>query len=142
MTDTPSKSTHLIYSPRYNIGFFGFERLHPFDSRKYGRAWRLLRRRFGPALKRIILTIQPALNCRGVKLSISHQMGNHVFNQPLITGTLLVPRFYWEAVKILLEAAGFSPKQVGSFFPRTHRFTPQSAGSGYDSNESLLYPAI
>ena len=29
----------LVYTRRYNIGFLGFERLHPFDSRKYGRAW-------------------------------------------------------------------------------------------------------
>lgn len=41
----------VIYSPRYNIGFFGFERLHPFDSRKYGRTWKLLRQHFGPALR-------------------------------------------------------------------------------------------
>ena len=27
----------LIYSPRYNITAFGLEKLHPFDSRKYGR---------------------------------------------------------------------------------------------------------
>jgi histone deacetylase 11 len=30
----------LVYTRRYNIGFLGLERLHPFDSRKYGRAWR------------------------------------------------------------------------------------------------------
>jgi histone deacetylase 11 len=41
----------IVYSPRYNIGFFGLERLHPFDSRKYGRAWRELRRRFGRRLR-------------------------------------------------------------------------------------------
>ncbi|AWM38295.1 histone deacetylase [Gemmata obscuriglobus] len=29
----------LVYTRRYNIGFLGLERLHPFDSRKYGRAW-------------------------------------------------------------------------------------------------------
>lgn len=40
----------VIYSPRYNISFFGVEKLHPFDSRKYGRAWELLWRRFGPRL--------------------------------------------------------------------------------------------
>ncbi len=40
----------LIYSPRYNIGFYGLEKLHPFDSRKYGRAWKLLRERFGKRL--------------------------------------------------------------------------------------------
>src|SRR5438034_9574436 len=27
----------LVYSPRYNITACGLERLHPFDSRKYGR---------------------------------------------------------------------------------------------------------
>jgi histone deacetylase 11 len=40
----------VIYSPRYNISLFGLERLHPFDSQKYGRAWQVLRKRFGKAL--------------------------------------------------------------------------------------------
>jgi histone deacetylase 11 len=40
----------IIYSPHYNISFFGLERLHPFDSRKYGRAWALLRSQFGDSL--------------------------------------------------------------------------------------------
>lgn len=40
----------VIYSPRYNISLFGLERLHPFDSQKYGRAWRVLRKRLGTAL--------------------------------------------------------------------------------------------
>ncbi len=40
----------IIYSRNYNISFFGIERLHPFDSRKYGRAWNQLRRRFGRPL--------------------------------------------------------------------------------------------
>ncbi|MEO1270222.1 MAG: histone deacetylase [Myxococcota bacterium] len=29
----------LVYEPRYNIGMLGIERLHPFDSRKFGRAF-------------------------------------------------------------------------------------------------------
>jgi histone deacetylase 11 len=40
----------IVYSPHYNISFFGLERLHPFDSKKYGRAWKLLRQQFGPQL--------------------------------------------------------------------------------------------
>jgi histone deacetylase 11 len=40
----------VVYSRHYNIGFFGLERLHPFDSKKYGRAWRCLRRHFGSSL--------------------------------------------------------------------------------------------
>lgn len=34
----------IVYTRRYNIGFFGVERLHPFDARKYGRAWRAVGR--------------------------------------------------------------------------------------------------
>jgi histone deacetylase 11 len=50
---TPKSPTpRIVYSPRYNIGFFGLERLHPFDSRKYGRAWKVLRERFGRGLDR------------------------------------------------------------------------------------------
>lgn len=41
----------VVYSRHYNIGFYGLERLHPFDSRKYGRAWKLLRRHFGSKLR-------------------------------------------------------------------------------------------
>ena len=40
----------LIYTPKYDIRFFGLELLHPFDSRKYSRAWKYLRSRFGPSL--------------------------------------------------------------------------------------------
>ena len=40
----------LVYSSQYNITFFGIERFHPFDSRKYGRAWALLEKELGPTL--------------------------------------------------------------------------------------------
>ncbi len=42
----------IVYSAKYNIGFYGLERLHPFDSRKYGRAWKVLRRHFGRDLSK------------------------------------------------------------------------------------------
>ncbi len=45
----------LIYTPHYDIGLWGIERLHPFDARKYGRTWNGLRKRFGPALDGITL---------------------------------------------------------------------------------------
>jgi histone deacetylase 11 len=50
MSEWPSP--RIVYSPHYNIGFFGLERLHPFDSRKYGRAWKEVRRQMGPSVKR------------------------------------------------------------------------------------------
>jgi histone deacetylase 11 len=42
----------VVYSPCYDITFFGLERLHPFDSRKYSRAWKALRRSVGDRLDR------------------------------------------------------------------------------------------
>jgi histone deacetylase 11 len=36
----------IVYAEEYNIGFFGMERLHPFDSKKWGRVYRLLIGRF------------------------------------------------------------------------------------------------
>ena len=42
----------IVYARQYNIGFFGVERLHPFDSKKYGRAYAALHERFGRDLKR------------------------------------------------------------------------------------------
>jgi histone deacetylase 11 len=48
----------IIYSRHYDIGFFGLERLHPFDSRKYSRAWKCLRREFGSRLRQ--LHVKPA----------------------------------------------------------------------------------
>lgn len=46
----------IVYSRHYDIGFFGLERWHPFDSRKYSHAWRCLRRNFGRRLNRLLVT--------------------------------------------------------------------------------------
>ena len=39
--------SRVVYSRRYNISFYGLEKLHAFDSKKYGRAWRLLKSQLG-----------------------------------------------------------------------------------------------
>ncbi len=44
----------LIYSTHYDIRLWGIERLHPFDSCKYGRTWNGLHTRFGPALDELL----------------------------------------------------------------------------------------
>jgi histone deacetylase 11 len=43
----------LVYSPGYDISLFGLDRLHPFDGRKFGRAWALVRERLGAKLERV-----------------------------------------------------------------------------------------
>jgi histone deacetylase 11 len=47
---SPVSAPVLVFSSQYNISFFGLERVHPFDSRKYGRAWAALFEEFGPKL--------------------------------------------------------------------------------------------
>lgn len=52
----------IIYSPAYDIRFYGIELVHPFDARKFSRAWRALRRRFGKALREVHLKPQAPLD--------------------------------------------------------------------------------
>ena len=40
----------VIFSPKYDIRFFGIENLHPFDSCKYGKVWKELKKRLGTNL--------------------------------------------------------------------------------------------
>jgi len=60
----------LVYSPHYDIRFFGLERLHPFDSRKYSRAWKLLRGWFGSRLRGV--TMAPTRPIRREELLAVH----------------------------------------------------------------------
>lgn len=41
------KQPRIVYSPKYDMSLWGIERLHPFDSRKASRAWRLIRAALG-----------------------------------------------------------------------------------------------
>jgi histone deacetylase 11 len=63
----------VVYSRHYNIGFYGLERLHPFDSRKYGRAWKVLRRHFGPSLSQF--HAQPTRPANREELLLVHTEG-------------------------------------------------------------------
>ena len=37
-----SLNSRIVYHPNYNISFCGLEKLHPFDSQKYGNVFRRL----------------------------------------------------------------------------------------------------
>ena len=41
-TKVKSGQWPIVYSSNYNIGFMGFERLHPFDSGKWGKIFTYL----------------------------------------------------------------------------------------------------
>ena len=53
MPQTAPPKPRLVYHPRYNISFFGLERMHPFDGRKYGRAYREIQRNSKRQLGRV-----------------------------------------------------------------------------------------
>lgn len=42
--------TQLVYSPSYDFGILGMEKLHPFDAKKFSKAWSLLKEKFGDAI--------------------------------------------------------------------------------------------
>lgn len=46
----------LFFSPRYDMHFLKLEKLHPFDTRKYSRAYHRVRERFGPHLRDLTIT--------------------------------------------------------------------------------------
>ncbi|HEX4230337.1 MAG TPA: histone deacetylase [Bryobacteraceae bacterium] len=47
---------HLVYSGKYDLYLPLFEHLHPFDGRKFSRAYGLLRERLGPAIENLTHT--------------------------------------------------------------------------------------
>lgn len=60
----------IIFSPRYDIHFWGLEKIHPFDGRKYSRAWREARQRLGDTL--VKQTIQPPAPLRHAEMLTAH----------------------------------------------------------------------
>jgi histone deacetylase 11 len=81
----------VVYSRHYNIGLFGLERLHPFDSRKYGRAWRCLERHFGDSLPR--MWVRPKRPIRRDELLAVHKSSflDRLRDPKYVAGALEVP---------------------------------------------------
>lgn len=73
----------VVYSRHYNIGFLGLERLHPFDSRKYGRAWKCLRKHFGSRLNEMHVKPRSQVG-RETLLSVHQQEYLESLQQPQV----------------------------------------------------------
>ncbi|WVZ79666.1 hypothetical protein U9M48_027220 [Paspalum notatum var. saurae] len=52
--DVPSSKAPVVYSPAYDISFLGLEKMHPFDSAKWGRICRYLAREGHLDKKRVV----------------------------------------------------------------------------------------
>jgi histone deacetylase 11 len=83
----------VVYHRRYNIGFFGLERLHPFDSRKYGRAWALLKKQLGSDLLRCRIPVDRPVSDQELLSVHSPEYLASLKNSKTIATTLEMPSF-------------------------------------------------
>lgn len=56
----------VVYSPKYNIGFWGLEDLHPFDTKKYMRIHDTLQAQHPVAVKKFIAAYKPSAELIGL----------------------------------------------------------------------------
>jgi histone deacetylase 11 len=92
---------NLVYNRHYNIGFVGFERLHPFDSRKYGRVWKELKAEFGRRLNKIAVSPRRAVRRDELLLAYSPAYLEALRNAKYLAGALEMPllaRLPWRLI--------------------------------------------
>ena len=83
----------VIYHPRYNISLFGLERLHPFDSRKYGRAWAVLEKEVGSRLSEYHVEVDRPVSDDELLLVHSKDYLSRLRRSKTIAATLELPMF-------------------------------------------------
>ena len=81
----------IVYCRHYNIGFYGLEKLHPFDSRKYGRAWKVIRRHFGPSISKMHIRPRRAASHQELTLVHSDEYLGRLRNSGYVSAALEVP---------------------------------------------------
>ncbi|WP_020474887.1 histone deacetylase family protein [Zavarzinella formosa] len=81
----------VVYNRRYDIGFLGLERLHPFDSRKYGRAWRELNRLVGRDLRRYHIPVDRGVSDEELLLAHSPEYLARMSQSKNIVAALEIP---------------------------------------------------
>jgi len=64
-------SSKFIYAPEYDFTLFGFEKLHPFDGKKYSKAWQILSNDLGTELNNVWVRPQDPISDE--ELLIVHQ---------------------------------------------------------------------
>ena len=82
----------VVYSRHYNISFYGLERLHPFDSKKYGRAWKRLRRHFGSKLDSLHVLPERPANQDELLLVHTAEYLDKLGDSTYVAGALEVPQ--------------------------------------------------
>jgi histone deacetylase 11 len=104
----------VIFSPKYDIRFFGVEQLHPFDSCKYGRVWKKLQKTFGKNLDN--WTISPDREVSKAELSTVHTqeyLSESIRNSQYLGQALELPPLRFVPYK-LIDQAILSPMRLAT----------------------------
>jgi len=81
----------VAYHRRYNMGFPGAGRLHPFDLQKYARAWRQLKKTLGQSLQRIHLPVAAPVDDQDLLLVHSQEYLKALRTSVVVSKAIEVP---------------------------------------------------
>lgn len=81
----------IVYDRRYDIGLFGLERLHPFDTHKYSRAYDLLERQFGRRLRQATSVVSRPVGREELLAAHSAEYLERLKNAAYLAGALEMP---------------------------------------------------
>lgn len=102
----------IVYSLQYDMGLPGFEHFHPFDLRKYGKAWHELEREFGPQLERCLLAVDRAATDDELLLAHTAEHLQRMQIPSELAKAFEVPAAAW-APFFLLDAGIVTPMRWG-----------------------------
>ncbi|QVL32730.1 histone deacetylase [Telmatocola sphagniphila] len=83
----------VVYSRHYNLGFWGFERFHAFDGKKYGRAWKELSTAFGKRLSEFHIEVDRPATFAELELVHSSDYLSSLYNSKVVAAALEMPPF-------------------------------------------------
>jgi histone deacetylase 11 len=92
----------IVYSPSYDIKFYGIEKLHAFDSCKYSKAWNLLEKEFGDNLYRYWIEPKTFASKDLLRLVHSDDYLQLLENSKVVAKALEIPLLGWFFSKELI----------------------------------------
>lgn len=91
----------IIYSPNYDMGLLGLERLHPFDTHKYSRAWQLLKSECGDRITDLLISVDREVTYDELRTVHSSGYLESLASSKMIAQVFEVAEAAWVPAKLL-----------------------------------------
>lgn len=91
----------IIYSPHYDMGLLGLERLHPFDTHKYSRAWQLLQSDLGNRIDEFLIPVDREVTVEELRTVHSSDYLESLSSSKTIAQIFEVAEAAWVPAKLL-----------------------------------------